>query len=152
MAKDLDKYSTLQNASYSEALAVARANDGRCDVDYTCAAATETGLGLTLLYVAEGAANHSDGMLEPYCDYIRDIVGNPFHPVSIVPPWLSWCRDIIPKMAQLIYDECWFQDLPFLADALEDAGCENADILGHCRGPEPHVRGCWVVDLLLGKE
>ena len=84
--------------AYSEALAMARANDGRCDVDYTCAAAAETGLGLSFLYVAEGAANHSDGMLEPYCDYVRDIVGNPFRPVSIVPSWLSWCRDIIPRL------------------------------------------------------
>jgi hypothetical protein len=42
--------------------------------------------------------------------------------------------------------------LPILADALEEAGCTDADILAHCRGPGPHVRGCWVVDLLLGKE
>jgi hypothetical protein len=55
-------------------------------------------------------------------------------------------------MAQVIYDERKFEDLPFLADALEEAGCDNADILNHCRGPGPHVRGCWVVDLLLGKE
>jgi hypothetical protein len=42
--------------------------------------------------------------------------------------------------------------MPILADALQDAGCENADILDHCRGPGPHVRGYWVVDLVLGKE
>jgi len=50
-----------------------------------------------------------------------------------------------------IYDERAFHLPPILADALEDAGCDNADILAHCRGPGPHVRGCWVVDLLLGK-
>jgi hypothetical protein len=42
--------------------------------------------------------------------------------------------------------------MPILADALEDAGCDNADILQHCRGAGEHVRGCWVVDLVLGKE
>jgi hypothetical protein len=55
-------------------------------------------------------------------------------------------------LAQAIYDEGAFDRLPVLADALEETGCTNADILGHCRGPGPHVRGCWVVDLLLGKK
>ena len=56
------------------------------------------------------------------------------------------------KLAQGIYEERAFDRLPILADALEDAGCDNADILSHCRGPGPHARGCWVVDLLLGKK
>jgi hypothetical protein len=55
-------------------------------------------------------------------------------------------------MAQKMYDSRDFTGLPILADALEKAGCDDTDILGHCRGPGPHVRGCWVVDLLLGKE
>ena len=54
-------------------------------------------------------------------------------------------------MAQSIYDARAFDRLPLLADALEDAGCADADILSHCRTPGEHVRGCWVVDLLLGK-
>jgi hypothetical protein len=54
-------------------------------------------------------------------------------------------------MAQAIYEGRRFADLPVLADALEDAGCADAALLGHCRGPGEHVRGCWVVDLLLGK-
>jgi hypothetical protein len=55
-------------------------------------------------------------------------------------------------MAQAIYNDRRFSDLPILADALEEAGCTDPDILTHCRGPGPHVRGCWVIDLLLGKE
>jgi hypothetical protein len=51
-----------------------------------------------------------------------------------------------------IYDSRDFSAMPILADALQDAGCENTDILDHCRGSGPHVRGCWVVDLVLGKE
>jgi hypothetical protein len=55
-------------------------------------------------------------------------------------------------MAEVIYADSAFDRLPVLADALEEAGCTISDILDHCRGPGPHVRGCWVVDLLLGKE
>jgi len=51
-----------------------------------------------------------------------------------------------------MYDDRGFEDKPILADALEDAGCDNADILSHLRGPGPHVRGCWVMDAILGKE
>jgi hypothetical protein len=54
-------------------------------------------------------------------------------------------------LAHGIYDQRAFDDLPILADALEEAGCQDADILGHCRQPGPHVLGCWAVDLLLGK-
>jgi hypothetical protein len=56
------------------------------------------------------------------------------------------------KLAKAIYEERTFDRLPILADALEDAGCDNTDILAHCRSGGEHVRGCWVVDLLLGKK
>jgi hypothetical protein len=82
---------------------------------------------------------------------LRDIFGNPFGPVTIAPGWLAWNDRTVPKIAQAIYDERAFERLPILTDALEDAGCDNADILNHCRAPGVHVRGCWVVDLLLGK-
>jgi len=54
-------------------------------------------------------------------------------------------------LAQRIYEDRTFEHLPILADALEDAGCTEATILDHCRGPGPHVRGCHVLDVLLGK-
>src|SRR5262249_51866038 len=80
---------------------------------------------------------------------IRDIFGNPFLPVTLNPP----CRtSIVTALAQSIYDDRAFDRLPILADALEDAGCDNADTLNHCRQPGEHVRGCWVVDLVLGRE
>jgi hypothetical protein len=71
--------------------------------------------------------------------------------LPVKPSWLSRNSGFIPKLAQSIYNDQTFNLLPNLADALEDAGCDNANILNHCRGPGPHVRGCWVVDLLLGK-
>jgi hypothetical protein len=82
---------------------------------------------------------------------IRDIFGNPFRAVSLVPSWLIWNEATVAKLAQAIYDERAFERLPVLADALEEAGCTDAEILAHCRGPGPHVRGCWALDLLLGK-
>ena len=82
---------------------------------------------------------------------LRDVIGNPFRSVSVLPSWLAWNDGAIRKMAQAIYDGRAFDRLPLLADALEEAGCADADILSHCREPGEHVRGCWVVDLLLGK-
>jgi hypothetical protein len=80
---------------------------------------------------------------------LRDLIGNPFRPVTLQSDWLT---TIVLALAQGINDERAFDRLPILADALEDAGCDNADILGHCRQPGEHARGCWVVDLLLGKQ
>jgi hypothetical protein len=82
---------------------------------------------------------------------IRELFGNPFRPASVAPRCLSWNDGTVPRIAQSIYAERAFERMPVLADALEDAGCDDADILAHCREPGPHVRGCWVVDLLLGK-
>jgi hypothetical protein len=82
---------------------------------------------------------------------LRDIFGNPFRFVAIDPAWLCWNDATVVKLAQAIYDERRFEDTPILADALERAGCTDADLLVHCRQPGEHVRGCWVVDLLLEK-
>ena len=86
------------------------------------------------------------------CQLLREIVGNPFCPAAVAPAWLAWDGGTAPKLAQAIYAERAFDRLPVVADALEDAGCTEADLLDHLRGPGPHVRGCWAVDLLLGKE
>jgi hypothetical protein len=82
---------------------------------------------------------------------IHDIFGNPFRPVAVDPAWLRWNDGTVGKLAQAVYDDRRFADLPILADALEDAGCTDPAVLAHCRAGGEHVRGCWVVDLLLGK-
>jgi hypothetical protein len=84
------------------------------------------------------------------CRLLREIVG-PLYPPAIDPPWLSANDRAVVQLAQLIYDSRTFDELPILADALEDAGCSETDILEHCRQTGGHVRGCWVVDLLLAK-
>jgi len=63
-----------------------------------------------------------------------------------------WRTSDVVDVARGIYEDKAFERMPILADALMDAGCEDEQIIGHCRGEGPHVRGCWVVDLVLGKE
>jgi hypothetical protein len=81
-------------------------------------------------------------------DTMRCVVGNPFRPVTLDSSWLT---PTVLTLAEGIYAERALDRLPILADALQDAGCESANVLDHCRGPGPHARGCWVVDLVLGK-
>jgi hypothetical protein len=83
------------------------------------------------------------------CAVLRDVLGNPFRRATADPGWLT---PTVVQVASGIYAERAFDRLPILADALQEAGCEDEQVLGHCRGPGPHVRGCWVVDLLLGNE
>ena len=80
---------------------------------------------------------------------IREVSGNPFRPVAFDPTWRS---DTVVLLARQMYEARDFSAMPILADALQDAGCENEDILRHCRdAAQVHVRGCWVCDAVLGK-
>jgi hypothetical protein len=78
---------------------------------------------------------------------VRDLFGNPFRPVAFDPRWRS--ADVV-GLATGIYEDRAFDRLPLLGDALMDAGCAEEAILTHCRSEGPHVRGCWLVDLVLG--
>jgi hypothetical protein len=87
---------------------------------------------------------------------LREIFGNPFRPVTVSPSWLT---PAVARLAEAIYEERHMPSGTFdnhrmgvLADALEEAGCDNRDILDHCRAGGEHVRGCWAVDLVLGRE
>jgi len=82
---------------------------------------------------------------------LREIVGNPFRRRHRRDEWLSSNHDLVHRFVRTVYFERDFDHLPILADALEDAGCDNAEILDHCRAGGIHVRGCWAIDLLLGK-
>jgi hypothetical protein len=90
---------------------------------------------------------------------VRDLFGNLFHPVTIDPAWLNWKEGTILRLAETVAEN---RDLPegtldpdrlaILADALEDAGCTDAAIFEHLRGPQVHVRGCFILDAILGRE
>jgi hypothetical protein len=84
---------------------------------------------------------------------LREIFGPlALRSVALNPTWLSWKDGTIPELAQAIYDDRRFENLPILANALEEAGCDNEELLAHLRSNGSHVRGCWAVDFLLGKE
>jgi hypothetical protein len=82
------------------------------------------------------------------CELLRDIFGNPFRPDSFNSSWLT---STVTTLAHQMYESRDFSGIPILADALQDAGCEDHKILNHCREAGEHVRGCWVVDSILGK-
>jgi hypothetical protein len=152
--------------AYADGLATVDALDAAYDAAYEAAyELDQPGLGSrrnSALYSAGNVAARNvslpafpafeDGPIASQITIIRDIFGNPFRPVSLDPAWLTWNAGTVRKMAQAIYDDRAFDRLPILADALEEAGCTDRDILDHCRSGGDHVRGCWVIDLLLGKQ
>lgn len=81
--------------------------------------------------------------------FFRDVFENPYRP-----GWVDdeWRTSTVLTLARQMYESRDFTPMPILADALQDAGCDEEDILTHCRGEGPHVRGCWVVDLVVGEE
>jgi hypothetical protein len=85
-------------------------------------------------------------------DLIRCVLGNPLRAVAFDPAWLVWNDGAVHKITQEISARGDFALLPILADALEEAGCRNEDVLAHCRLEKRHVCGCWVLDLLLKQE
>jgi hypothetical protein len=99
----------------------------------------------------QSKVHHRAEALARMAGLLRDIFANPFNSVTINPSLLTWQDSLLVSMAQRMYDSRDFADMPVLADMLEDAGCQDQDILGHCRSGGEHVRGCWVVDALLGK-
>lgn len=82
------------------------------------------------------------------CGLIRCVFGNPYRSTTFDPKWLT---PTVVALAGGIYAERAFDRMPILADALEEAGCNEMEILRHCRGTDPHARGCWVIDALLTK-
>jgi hypothetical protein len=84
-------------------------------------------------------------------ELLREVIGNPFIRPTIDPQWLEWQEGLVLTMARDLYAERTFDQLPVLADALEDAGYLDSVLLNHCRQAKDHVRGCWLLDLLLNK-
>jgi hypothetical protein len=153
-----DGYADEGHATFAADAALYSANAERAST-YAAWAAAVTSAGHEEDYGLVGVARALPGYAverAAQSDLLRCIIGNPFRPVSISPAWLT---HQVVALAQAAYEE---RELPagtidnarlaVLADALEEAGCNQADLLAHLRGPGPHVRGCWAVDLLLGKE
>lgn len=92
----------------------------------------------------------ADAARTTQCGLLRDIVGNPFRPAVRLKP--AWVTETVKGIATAAYDGYAWDRLPILADALEDAGCDNGELLTHLRSGGPHARGCWALDLILGKK
>ena len=123
-----------------------RAGDAAVRVTYTPPSVAHIALRTSGVPVNSAAARAREAGEQ--AALVRDIFGNPFRPVAIDPGWLT---STVLALAEGAYAERAFDRLPILADALQDAGCEDAAVLDHCRGEGSHSRGCWVVDLVLGK-
>lgn len=91
---------------------------------------------------------HENQINHLFCAQFRDVTGNPFRPVAFRPTWLT--SDVV-GLSGAIDATGYFDRLPILADALEEAGCTSENVLRHCREQDVHVRGCWVIDNLLGR-
>jgi hypothetical protein len=100
------------------------------------------------------AAGHADWktVRRRQVDLLGDLYGNVLEPVAVNSTWLRWQAGVIVKMAEAIYSEHRFAEMPILGDALEEAGCSDSRILEHCRRHPEHARGCWLLDAILGKE
>jgi hypothetical protein len=103
-------------------------------------------------------ASERDRAQEHLIGLVRDLFGNPFRPVAIMPEWLSWEGGLVATLAEAAYERrtapggaLCADGLAVLADALEEAGCDDESMLSHLREPGQHARGCWVVDRLTGR-
>jgi hypothetical protein len=115
-------------------------------VHHACDLPPDNGWVASRISLNADEASIPDGILRKV---VLDVIPNPFRPHEIDPGWQS---STVVGIAEQMYVSRDFSAMPILADALQDAGCEDEQILSHCRGEGPHVRGCWVVDLVLGKE
>jgi hypothetical protein len=108
---------------------------------------------LAQVVASDACRSAGDGEKIAHCHLVRDLFGNPFRPTGEMDPACTrWNGSTVVNLAAAIYQDVTFDSLPVLADALADAGCADAELLGHLRGPGPHVRGCWALDLLLEKK
>ena len=85
-------------------------------------------------------------------ELLNELFGNPFRPYILEPHWLAWGGGVVVGMAREIEDAQRFAELPYLADALMDAGCGDETILRHLRRTEGHIRGCWALDALVRRD
>jgi hypothetical protein len=151
LATDAERAAAWSAAAAVEADALYRADYRTAAAHARCVAAAATA-GFANDAAAYAIADYTATAPQVQCDLLRDLFGNPFRPVSLDPHWLWWGGGVVRELAQEIYDTRRFDGLALMADVLVEAGCTDPDVLSHCRSGQGHIRGCWLVDLLLGKE
>jgi hypothetical protein len=161
------RYLEIYRAAYQTALANRPPDEAAINAAAYAAFAAHSAVSLPANLAAEFACGHAaiamgfdthpatdpgsgdPAELTEQCRLLRDIFCNPFRSAAVDPSWLT---PKVNRLTQTIYDDQVFDRMLELANALEEGGCTNKEILQHCRQQGVHVRGCWVVDLLLGKK
>jgi hypothetical protein len=140
----------LSQAAYNAWLGRPTADDRQISVARILVAITEPDAAEAARAVQYPATSaRGDGERTVQSALVRDIFGNPFRPLPAPASWLA--DPTVLRLANVLYDEHRFEDMPILGDAIEEAGCTDWRVLEHCRGSQPHARGCWLLDALLGK-
>jgi hypothetical protein len=139
-------------AAHKAAEAARAAAEAACEESAVAAAAVAVAAGCTSYAGDPALKDYVAAEHRAQCRLLRCVVGNPFRPASVDPTWLAADGGAAVELAHRIYQERAFGRLPDLARALEAAGCADPEILTHCRSGGEHVRGCWVVDLILSKD
>jgi hypothetical protein len=138
-----------RHLAHTSLLAVWRPGDDAC-FEYAALAAQYALVHPQRAYVyaalATGGGRAAERRVQ--ADLLRDIFGNPFRTLRFD---VSWRTPTVLAIAEDIYHNDAFSEMPVLGDALEDAGCDDHDVLDHARHDRPHVRGCWLVEALLGR-
>lgn len=157
VASQADLGTTVSDPGWAARRAASRA----ANLDaYTAASGTAFGSLLCAapwMFDADGAVVHRGDPVAKQqaraeqCRLLREILGNPFQNLQLDPRWQTWNRGIVLHLAKQIYEARRFQELPVLADALEEAGCSAQPLLRHLREATSHVPGCWALDLILGQ-
>lgn len=139
----------------NESMKAVRSTGGR---EVSAAYVTLVALEPSSTYAADFAAlNAAIALARSWTDcaelahLLREVIGNPFRSVAVDAAWVAQNEAAVSRIGRSICEEEAFDQTPVLADALEDAGCTEEAILSHLRSAGPHVRGCWAIDLLLGR-
>ena len=143
-----EEFEDARHMAHTSLLAVWRPGDDTC-LEHAALAAQYALVHPQRAYVyaalATGGGREAERRVQ--ADLIRDVFGNPFRATNIESAWKT--PTVLAVAADIRHHDA-FAEMPVLGDALEDAGCTDLDILAHARHDRPHVRGCWLVDLILG--
>jgi hypothetical protein len=131
-------------------------NDARIWAAYVASHGSRTHLDVDhVIEVASDASRAGGGDTRANANLLREVVGNPFRPGTMLANWLTSAASSLARAAyaERALPSGYLENarLAVLADALEEASCADEAILSHLRSPGPHVRGCWALDLVLGK-
>jgi hypothetical protein len=135
----------------AEALADGRRKRKRGDDKWIVLGVSASSVATRTSEIVAGLSGKGNVAAAVQAELLRDLF-NPFGPRAAESAWLTANGGAAVKVAEAVYEERAFDRLPILGDALEDAGCDSRRVLDHCRAAGQHLLGCWVVDLVLGKE